>query len=295
MCREAIMLCLSLVSVAWTDAYDEQRPTQSAFSTLGIAAYEAGYPAAALSWLNAAVYDSRIAEGVSSPDPWATLYLARMHYLGEATPADPSLACALFETAVRDQQGSAADPNTRAKFLRIIGADPCVAVGGSSAPEVRALMSECFLPGVSPSRFNLPTGSLVIDRMGAHIRSGDHLEESHLPGFDGCNVVALPPFFLAEIPGNDSYPARYFAYMFGWQSNREQNQIVRRLRWYLYEVGTFGIRLSTDETISEQLGVPFPGLEPLPDALSTAVFRRQRNGDLTWTLPAWDRQGTVTK
>lgn len=71
---------------------------------------------------------------------------------GDGVSRDLPLACALYEQAVRTTEAELGDSNARAKFRRVIGADPCLLAGGSESPEVGPSSFQDYEGGISDAR-----------------------------------------------------------------------------------------------------------------------------------------------
>jgi hypothetical protein len=199
----------------------EPPSTSSAFGAIGIAAYEDGDYLAAKDWLSAAVYDAGIMDVQGEPDAWATLYLARMHYFGHGVPQNSSLACALFEKAVRTNIRVSDDSNSRAKFKRVLGGDPCPLAGAFSSDEVKALWNGCFWPGLVPATFSIENGSITIEPGHVQVQRGEHRWESPLMGaINACQTVIITPFGHVQVSNRTGTSNRDFVYVFGIESTR---------------------------------------------------------------------------
>jgi hypothetical protein len=223
-----VAFTLSMPSTKFIAQAHQPPSNSNAFGALGIAAYEQGDFRGAKYWLEAAVYDARVIDPGGQPDPWAALYLARMQYVGDGVARDESLACALFETAVRNYQGTSADSNARAKFKRLLGGDPCPIAGAFSSEDVRALHNGCFWPGLLPAQFAVADGWMNINHGRVEAQVGDRHWESQLAGIDGCQTVVITPFGHAQLSKPDG-SVRDFAYLFGIEGSREGVQVVRTL------------------------------------------------------------------
>ncbi len=274
-------------------AQSHQLPSHSnALGALGIAAYEQGEFKGAKYWLEAAVYDARVIDAGGQPDPWAALYLARMQYVGDGVARDESLACALFETAVRNYQGVSGDSNTPAKFKRVLGGDPCPIAGAFSSEDVRALHNGCFWPGLLPAQFPIAYGWMKINHGRVEAQVGDHHWESQFGGFNGCQTIVITPFGHVQLSNPDG-SVRDFVYLFGIEGSREGVQIVRTLRWYLFEVVPDQLRVRTIESVEKLKDVRSPALVPRPELLDGVTLREGRDGTVEWALPAWHLEGPL--
>jgi hypothetical protein len=271
-----------------------QPPSNSnAFGAIGIAAYEQGDFQRAKYWLEAAVYDASIIDAGGQPDPWAALYLARMHYFGDGVARDESLACALFETAVRNNQAMYGDSNSRAKFKRILGGDPCPLAGAFSSEEVKALWNGCFWPGLVPAQFPIANGLMTIDHGRVQAQVGEHHWESSFPGFNGCQTIFITPFGHVQLSNRDGTSVRDFVYLFGIEGSREGVQIVRTLRWYLLEVVADQLRVRATESVERLKDVRSPAVVQRPELLDGVTLRERPDGTVEWALPAWHLEGSL--
>jgi hypothetical protein len=266
----------------------------AAFGAIGIAAYENGDYETARYWLQSAVYDFAVLDpGSHTPDPWATLYLARMHYFGEGLERDITLACSLYETAARANEGLTGDSLSRAKFRRILGADPCPAAGPFSTEELRALHNGCFWPGLSRAEFAIDNGSLTIEHGLVEAQVGEHHWESVFVGFNGCQTIVITPFGHLQVRDPAGRSARDFVHLFVIEGTREGAQIVRTLRWYLWEVIPDQLRIRTAQSVERLQDVRTPALVPRPELLDDVALRAGPDGTLEWALPAWHLAGSL--
>ncbi len=289
-----LALVLSIPSTKTSAQSGQPASNSNTFGTIGIAAYEQGDLRTAKYWLEAAVYDARVMDAGGQPDPWAALYLARMHYFGEGVPRDESLACALFETAVRNNEGMYGDSNSRAKFKRVLGADPCPAAGAFSSQDVRALHNGCFWPGLLPATLSIANGWMTIEHGWIQAQAGDHHWESPFAGFNGCQTVVITPFGHAQVSNRDNTSARDFVYLFGIEGSREGVQIARTLRWYLFEVMADQLRLRAAESVERLKDVSSPAVAQRVELLDSVTLREGRDGTVEWELPAWHLKGSLS-
>jgi hypothetical protein len=267
----------------------------AAFGSLGITAYERSDYGNAFLFLTTAVYDARVLDGTAFPDSWAAVYLARMYYTADGVAQDLPLACALYEVAARRNEAESGDPNSRAKFKRILGSDPCALIGGSSNDEVRALIQGCLLPGVVRVEFPLIGGLAIIDRLGVHTQIGDVRRDDHLPGFDNCESLTVPPITHTQlvVQYKSSVRTREFVHFFSWQSARRGDHIIRTIRWNLFELGAFGIRLGTIQRLGESIDTAYPTAASALELGDAAVIRQNDDGEVEWALARWKLHGVI--
>jgi hypothetical protein len=249
----------------------------------GIAAYERGDFATALTILKPIVYDVSL-NWTPLSDPWATAYLAQMFRRGEGTAPDWPLSCALFHNvfASLHMYGPGSDLSDRIPFVADGIKEVCLP---EQTPEMNALRSACYLDGLTRREFVLDGGAfVVVDRLGFHLDlAGEHRD---IPLTMRCHEMMIA-FTEADIsiPDGSSNHRIHFLELFKWTSGiNTDGQIVRHLQWVLYEVRGVELAVATDQSVWTVVDSPYPSTD-MPDGVREAVtLRVNPAGDVEWLV-----------
>jgi len=220
------------------------------------------------------------------------VYLARMHYFGDGIERDADLACALYEHAIRINETAFRDPNSRAKFRRILSVNPCQMTQGAASAEIRALVDGCFWPGMTHAQFATSAGLVTIDRSGVTVQTEEREQQSRLIGVSGCTTLFVTPFAHQEVNDSSSTKAKNLFYVFGYEGAYEGSNIVRTLHWYLFELVNNELQLRTNQSVDRLQDVRSPAVTQHPELLSN-VNLRAGNNTVEWSLSAWHLKGSV--
>jgi hypothetical protein len=249
----------------------------------GVAAYQRGDFAAALSILKPIIYDVP-PDYRTPPNPWAAAYLAQMFRRGQGTTPDWPLSCALFNEvwSYTRQRGPAG-----------IGMIPFVEDGIQEVclpglqPEVLALRQAPYLDGVTRWGFVFDgRSSLIVDRLGFHIDlDGEHRDLPFMLIRGHETVVSLTEADVS-VPDRWSTGRVHFLELFKWANRFDQtkNVIVRELHWVLYFVRGIDGGPVTDQIVVTVTGGPYPSHE-LPSGIREAVALRLNDaGRVEWSV-----------
>ena len=292
-----LLLAIALVSGSQA-APLQNRDHASDVGALGIAAYERGEHSAALSLLRSAIHAALGQTGLPDGiDPWSAVYLSRMYLLGEGTPQDVPLACALFRAALLASDRQTSDVNAAHKFRRVIGQDPCITGSAAFDTEVQFLLSGCFLGGISKMQFDMQNASVLVDRTGIHIESSGSRVDQPLPFASNCEREALALSLVSVEPhaAVSGAATRYFISVFTRGLGRNSGRETRELRWYMVAVDTKGAKVVAMESLGPVAFEPCPGLDCATWLAQTVVAEARPDMTIRWTLLAFNRSGLIAE
>jgi hypothetical protein len=276
---------IGLLAIALAVGGPSLPPDLHPTAAAGIAAYERGDFDTAFATLKPFVFDLPPNLNVNSPpEPFATLYLARMIFRGEGTVVDPSLACVLYHFAtfgLIEQVGRSHDATLAAIDESKSACNPGL---GIERLEMNGLLACPFREGVGRTVISLSTGgTLVVDRGGIHItRDGRTTTTRELCGKYEV-TVSVSGTHLRTV--TDFGPRlRDFVERFVWISSSTNGHIRRELQWQIYEVIERRVVLRLAQPMLFAWDTPYPSPQ-IPDNIrSAAVLRLNDAGAIEFTV-----------
>ena len=269
------MTSAGILAIALTLAAPDPRamhPTAAA----GIAAYERGDFETAFSILKPFVFDlPPDLNRESPPEPFATLYLARLYSRGQGTAADAAMASVLYNFATMGLIERLGRNHAMTAAAIEEGKSTFDLATLTDRDEVDGLLGCPFRDGVERTVIDLQGGgSVVVDRAGFQVSAnGETVRTSPRATCGKHEVTVSVSGTRLQAAGPAGPRARDFIEMFVWISGSSERHIRRELQWRIFEVVKTKVVLRLAQPMLYVFDTPYPSTE-MPDGIRDAAILR---------------------